>query len=42
MIKKVGLDPKDPEEVAIALEVYTKKGLVTKVSENPTKYSSWP
>ena len=42
MIRKIGLDPNDAEEVAIAYEIFLTKGLVTKISDNPPTYSHWP
>ena len=42
MIRKVGLNPDDPEEVDIAYEIFLDKGLVTKISDNPATYSHWP
>ena len=35
MVRKVGLDPTDPEEVLTALEIFKNKGLVTLTSTEP-------
>ena len=42
MIRKVGLNPDDQEEVETAYEIFLEKGLVTKISDNPPTYSHWP
>ena len=44
MIRKIGLDPQDPEEVEISREVFMDKGLITKISKRggAPLYSLWP
>ena len=39
MIRKMGLDPSDPSELATGYEILVKKGLVV---ENAEGYSLWP
>lgn len=44
MIRKVGLDPKDPEEVNVARDIFLEKGLITKINKpgEAPLYSLWP